>query len=142
MANVYCDNTDCIYCSQYHTCLCVSIWIGDEFDGGCREYLDYRKSEIYHTEYWKAFPVKGQQGKFERRQAFGKRIIINEREFFIEDNPNFDDDRMKVTDGETGAYISSISILKEKWDTYMKAVDEFKKNYFNNVMELPIADGR
>lgn len=141
MANICCENTDCIYCAQGGSCQYkFDIYIGDNYYAGCSEYSDYSESKDYQAEYWKAFHVKGQKDKLERRKAMGKLIMINGKKFFTEDNPNLNEENMRVTDGETGAFVGYISRLKNNWELYIKRAQEFMKdNNYTNVLELPIA---
>ncbi|MCM1055623.1 MAG: hypothetical protein NC394_08895 [Bacteroides sp.] len=141
MPYVNCENTECVYCSQNRECLYNSnIWVGDVYCAGCSEYSSYRNTEDYQTEFWKTYPIRGQEGKYERKKAIGKRIEINGREFFTEDNPNYDEKNMRVTDGETGAFCGYISSVKENWEKLIKQIGEIKKNNFSNVLELPIKE--
>lgn len=140
MANIYCENTDCIYCTQGRSCQYkFDIWIGDNYYAGCSEYSDYSEAKDYQAVFWKAFRIKGQEGKFERRKAMGKLIMINGRKFFTEDNPNLDEENMRVTDGELGTFVGYISKIKNNWELYIKRAQEFMKdNNYTNVLELPI----
>lgn len=141
MANIFCENTDCIYCAQDRSCLYkFDIWIGDNYYAGCSEYSDYSESKDYQAEYWKAFRIKNQEGKLERRKAKGKLVMINDRKFFTEDNPYLDEENMRVTDGELGTFAGYISKIKNNWELYIKRTQEFMKdNNYTNVLELPIA---
>lgn len=140
MANIRCENTDCVFCSQDRSCLYqFDIWIGDIYYAGCSEFSAYGREEDYQTEFWKAFGIKGQEGKSERRKATGKLIMINGRKFFTEDSPNYDEENMRVTDGELGTFAGYISRIKNNWDCYLKRAQEFAKNNYSNVLELPIA---
>lgn len=72
MANICCENTDCIFCAQDGSCLYkFDVRISDNYYAGCSEYSDYMESKDYKTEFWKAFKVKDQEGKSERKKAFG-----------------------------------------------------------------------
>lgn len=141
MANIYCENTDCIYCNQDKSCQYkFDIWIGDIYYAGCSEYSDYSESEDYQAEYWKTLRKKNQEGKYERQKARGKLVMINGRKFFTEDNPNLDEENMRVTDGELGTFAGYISRIKNNWELYIKRAQEFMKdNNYTNVLELPIA---
>ena len=140
MANIRCENTDCIFCSQDRSCLNnLDVWIGDIYYAGCSEFSSYGRDEDYQTEFWKAFSIKGQEGKCERRKAMGKLIMINGRKFFTEDNPNYDEDNMRVTDGVLGTVAGYISSVKNNWEQYIAKAEEFAKNNYKNVLELPIA---
>lgn len=140
MANICCENTDCIFCAQDRSCLYkFDIWISDNYYAGCSKYSDYMESEDYKTEFWKAFKVKDQEGKSERKKAIGKLIMINGRKFFTEDNPNFDDENTRVTDGELGTFAGCISSIKNNWDRYMERTQEFIIKNYSNVLDLPIA---
>lgn len=69
----------------------------------------------------------------------GKLITINGKKFFTEDNPNLDEENMRVTDGETGAFVGYISNIKNNWDKYLEQAQVYMKKYnYNNVLELPI----
>ncbi len=141
MANICCENTDCIFCAQDRSCLYkFDIWISDNYYAGCNKYLDYMESEDYKTEFWKAFKVKDQEGKSERKKAIGKLIMINGRKFFTEDNPNFDDENTRVTDGELGTFAGCISSIKNNWDRYMERTQEFIIKNYSNVLDLPITN--
>lgn len=141
MANICCENTDCIFCAQDRSCLYkFDIWISDNYYAGCSKYSDYMESEDYKTEFWKAFKVKDQEGKSERKKAIGKLIMINGRKFFTEDNPNFDDENTRVTDGELGTFAGCISSIKNNWDRYMERTQEFIIKNYSNVLDLPITN--
>ena len=141
MPNVYCENSNCIYYGQDGECLCKNdIRISDNYYDLCSEYSCYTLDEDYQELFWKAITVNKEKGKYERRSAFGKRILINGREFFTESNPTFDEEHTTVTDGETGAFAGSISFVRNKWEGLMKYVQYVKENRFSNVLELPIAD--
>ena len=141
MANICCENTDCIFCAQDRSCLYkFDIWIGDNYYAGCSEYSNYHEEKDYKTEFWKAFRIKGQEGKFERRKAMGKLITLNGTKFFTEDNPNLDEENTRVTDGETGAFVGYISNIKNNWTRYIERKQDYMKdNNYTNVLELPIA---
>lgn len=140
MANICCENTDCIFCAQDGSCLYkFDVRISDNYYAGCSEYSDYMESKDYKTEFWKAFKVKDQECKSERKKAFGKLIMINGRKFFTEDNPNFDEENTRVTDGELGTFAGCISNIKNNWDRYMERSQEFIIKNYSNVLELPIA---
>lgn len=139
MANICCENTDCIYCSQDSSCLYkFDIWIGDSYYAGCSEFSEYREEKDYKTEFWKAFRKKDQKSS-ERKKAMGKLVMINGRKFFTENNPNFDEENTSVTDGELGTFAGCISNIKNNWDLYIEQAQKFAKNNYNNVLELPIA---
>lgn len=141
MANICCENEDCIFCAQDGSCLYkFSIYISDKYYAGCSEYSNYQEEKDYKTEFWKAFRIKGHEGKFVRRKAMGKLIMINGRKFFTEDNPNLDEENMMVTDGETGVFVGCVSNIKNNWTCYMERTREFMKdNNYTNVLELLIA---
>ncbi len=141
MANIYCENTDCIYCAQDRSCLYkFDIIIGDVYYAGCSEYSNYRESKDYQAEYWKTLRKKNQEGKYERRKARGKLVMINGRKFFTEDNPNLNEESMRVTDGELGVFAGYICRIKNNWELYIERTQEFMKdNNYTDVLELPIA---
>lgn len=141
MAEICCENKDCLYCKQDGSCIYNGyVHISDVYYSGCEEYEDYENSDDYQHEYWAAIKDL-KSGKIERTQHYGRLVVINGRNFFTNSNPNCDEKHTVLTDGETGAYIGDMCHLKEHYDRYLKSSEDYKKEYgYNNVLELPIKD--
>ena len=48
----------------------------------------------------------------------GKKIIINDRVFYTNDDTRLPENEVFVTDGVTGYYCGDIQKLKERWEEY------------------------
>ena len=116
---VHCFNDECVY-YESGACKCSEIFISDE---GCDNYVAYTETAEYASEYWVCVLTEDRKTRG-RAKKYGKRIVINDREFFTESDTRSDDKYVYVTDARTGFACGNIRFIKANWEKYVAAAEK------------------
>ena len=128
--NVICECKDCIYCSHINGNLCENDALFIDVDGCCNSYFSCFETSEYKAPYYIAVQTK--EGPIGRALKHGKKIIINDRVFYTNNDTRLPENEVFVTDGITGYYCGDIQKLKERWEEYSALISEKEK-----VEDLP-----
>lgn len=118
---VHCFNDECAH-YESGACKCSEIFISDE---GCDNYVPYTDTLEYGSEYWACVLTEDKRTRG-RAKKIGKRIVINDREFFTESDTRRDDEYVCVTDARTGLRCGNLRFLKYNWEKYVAAAEKIE----------------
>lgn len=134
MTETICNRAKC----SHYLKGCCKLTAPNKKGGICANFVNqYTSGEVYQTEFFKAVIDKESNEKF-RILSHGKRILINDKEFFTEDDDREPPDRVVLTHGRTGVLVGSLSWVRDHWSEIIRRVAEFP-----DVTTLPLkeADG-
>lgn len=117
---VYCDNMECIHRAYGNRCCKSSdIRVGDLYECGCEDYLDYMGAADYQREYYKC--VKDKDGNVYKRKSEGKRVEYKDLVLYTEDHPA---STQFFTEEKTGYWIGNLDVIKVKYDTIIEMIKD------------------
>ena len=141
MPIVSCDNEDCaFYDLETGNCTKDYISLDTETERNCADFVSFLSSKEYQETYWITVAIKKNDSNLGRVKMRGKRIEINGVIFYTQDDTRLDENRIYLTDRETGVRAYTIEWIKENWDKFLKAKENYIKTHSFNLMDLPICD--
>ena len=130
MPKIWCYMENCKYlnCNE-----CTASMVEIDEDNTCATFEDYTQDAAYQSEYYIA--VKACDGKVARALRKGKKITINEVDFFTDSPPLADDSSTYLTHGRSGFACSTVEFIKNHWEQFTKS-----QAYTQDVNILPLAE--
>ena len=132
MKTVLCSNYDCVFCDKRCQCQKDVISVGEEYRGGCEDYVSYLDTCEYKAKFYKA--IKTKPVKTAKAVDYGKRIEFNGRVFYTKDRVTEGDESYRLTDERTGLLVSSMANLSDNYEKFLEREKEYP-----DVESLPLA---
>jgi len=125
---VHCEMDECKYWKN-DECCCETINI--DIDATCIDFELYSFAPEYKQKYWIA-KLSEKTGKQVRALKFGKKVTINEVDFYTEDNTLLPESQIYLTHARTGCLAGTMDFVKANFAKFM-AVQELARS----VIDLP-----
>ena len=125
---VYCYNDECKY---YKDDACCREAINTNEDGTCDDFEAFRNAPEYKQKYWIA-KSNLKTHKPYRCLRYGKKITINDVDFYTDSNTLLPDAKIYLTHARTGYWVGTMDFVKTNFEKFMAAQDGVC-----NVEDLP-----
>lgn len=130
MTDIICGIENCRYINGE---ICTACMIELDDDGICMTAEKYLDNEEYQMVYYKA--VKAFDGKIGRAISIGKKITINEEDFYTKDSPCSDDNHTYITHGRTGYFCGTVKEIKEHFEEFIR-----RQSAVENIEHFPLVE--
>jgi len=125
---VYCYNDECKY---YQDDMCCREAIDINEDGICDDFENFRNAPEYKQKYWIAKSSLKTHKPY-KCLRYGKKITINNVDFYTEDNTLLPETTIRLTHARTGCLAGTMDFVKANFAKFMA-----EQELARSVIDLP-----
>lgn len=125
---VYCCNDECKY---YKDDVCCREAIDINEDGVCDDFERFRNAPEYKQKYWIAKSNTKTHKRF-RELRYGRKITINDVDFYTDSNASLPDTEIYLTHARTGYLVGTVDVIRTHFEEFIAAQEGIC-----NVEDLP-----